>query len=241
MAENFNALATATRAYYERWRDWLEANPDANRKLVERLMTQGEPPPDQRDAAVVDAWKPGERARVEFEKLRQVKRGYSHTEKMVNTIVAIVDAELSGRGVTAVFGRPETCSKNIYHTKWKYDPDFKACLTAVRGLATEWKDGEAGRAIATAAKMLKMAAPKAVQKAIDSIDSYDPNVALRASLAVLDRGDVETAVKSTQVVDGEMEVKADDVKQSILGKMEQMRRALQRDGEQDNEETEPAT
>jgi hypothetical protein len=39
-------LRAGARSYLQRWTDWLAANPDADPRLVARLMDSGQPPPD---------------------------------------------------------------------------------------------------------------------------------------------------------------------------------------------------
>ena len=218
MTDSNVALIAGTRAYWDRWKAWLDAHPDADEKLVSRLMGRGEPPPDRSDMAVfVDDWKAATAVRDAFMALRRAQGdGYPHTEKKINTIVAIVDTELVGGSVTALLkgDDPDVCNFTTYHKKWKFEPEFAACLTAVRDIARNWEDGSKGLALAQASRLLAVASPKAAQKAINHIDSQDPNVSLRASLAVLDRAGVETAAKSSQELstpdDGSFTIKHDD-------------------------------
>lgn len=229
MADNAAILATSMRAYWDRWKLWLDANPDADQRLVQQLLGRGEPPPDRKDTAVfIDDWKTATAVHQAFDRLRQAKQGYPHAQRMIDTITAVVDAELSGQPITAVFERPDVCHETTWYKKWQHDPDVAACMTAVRESAQGWEDTARGLALAQAARLLAVSSPKAAQKAIAHIDSHDPNVSLRASLAVLDRAGVETAVKSSQTIDVET---ADDVKDAVMDKLSKMRRTLQGRGE----------
>lgn len=112
------------------------------------------------------------------------------------TVLALVDARIAGQPEESVWGRPETCSRNIYHAKWKKDPIFASVLENVTALARTWHDGRALRALSRAAERLALASPVAVARAITLMDSGDEAVALRAAFGILDRAGVETAAKS---------------------------------------------
>lgn len=141
-------------------------------------------------------------AQEEFNRLRRAKDGYPHTQKMIDTIVALVDARLAGLPETPVFDRPDTCAAGTYHVKWKHDPDFAQCLETVTKLAQEWHDGRALRALETAAERLALASPGAVAKLTEAlVHSGDWNVMVRSAVAILDRAGVQTAMKQS----GEMQ------------------------------------
>lgn len=124
-----------------------------------------------------------------------------HREKKRATILAIVDARLAGRSEETVWEprRPETCSRQIYHTKWKQEPVFAEVLDAVYRAARQWQDGRALRALRQAAERLALASPVAVATAIDALRAEDANVRLRAAFGILDRAGIETSTKSTVV------------------------------------------
>lgn len=118
------------------------------------------------------------------------------------TIIALVDARIAGHAEESVWGRPDTCSRNIYHAKWKKDPTFASVLENVTALARQWHDGRALRALSNAAERLALASPVAVAKAITMMNSADEAVALRAAFGILDRAGVETATKARTEVTG---------------------------------------
>ena len=120
-----------------------------------------------------------------------------HATKMRATVIALVDARLAGTIEEDVWRRADTCSRTVYHTKWKKDPTFAEVLTSVERMAREWKDGEAVRALGLAAKRLALASPVAVARAISMLHDADSNVVLRAAFGILDRAGVETAAKSS--------------------------------------------
>lgn len=136
-------------------------------------------------------------AHEEFKKLREAKAkaNYPHTQKMIDTIVALVDARIAGHPETPVFDRPDTCSATTYHTTWKHDKDFTDCLNNVTAFVRDWHDGRALRALEEAAEKLALAAPIAVGKAISLIGYGDASIALRAAFGVLDRAGVQTSTK----------------------------------------------
>jgi hypothetical protein len=125
-----------------------------------------------------------------------------HATKMRATVIALVDARLAGTIEEDVWRRADTCSRTVYHTKWKKDPTFAAVLGSVERMAREWKDGEAVRALGLAAKRLALASPVAVARAISMLHDADSNVVLRAAFGILDRAGVETAAKSSSEISG---------------------------------------
>jgi hypothetical protein len=124
-----------------------------------------------------------------------------HAVKQRATILALVDAHLSGRSEETVWGQAETCSRNTYHNKWKRNAVFVDVLGKVDTLAREWKDGRALRALQSAAERLALASPVAVAKVIEKLNSLDEQVVLRAAFGILDRAGMETAAKSSSTTD----------------------------------------
>jgi hypothetical protein len=120
-----------------------------------------------------------------------------HREKKRATILALVDARLAGKSEESVWHprRHDTCSRTVYHMKWKHEPVFAAVLEAVAKAARQWQDGRTVRALAMASERLQLASPAAVTTAIQAMMSDDPQVRLRAAFGILDRAGVETAPK----------------------------------------------
>ena len=118
-----------------------------------------------------------------------------HAHKKRNTVIALVDARLAGASEESVFKRPETCSRNTYHSKWKHDPTFGSVLERVERLARTWTDTRALRSLQDAAERMALASPAAVGVAIRLMSSQNEPVALRSAFGILDRAGVETAVK----------------------------------------------
>ena len=125
----------------------------------------------------------------------------AHADKKRATILALVDAHLSGRSEETVWDLPEACSRNTYHAKWKKDAVFGEVLASVDRLAREWKDGRALRALQSAAERLALASPVAVGKVIEQLQNADAQVVLRAAFGILDRAGMETATKSSSTTD----------------------------------------
>lgn len=119
-----------------------------------------------------------------------------HVEKQKRTILALVDARLSGRTEESVWSAPGTCNRSTYHTKWKKDPTFAGVLDACTKAAIAHRDGAAARALAQAAERLALAAPPAVGRLITLLNSADESIILRSAVAILDRAGVETGQKS---------------------------------------------
>lgn len=125
-----------------------------------------------------------------------------HATKKRNTIIALIDARLSGNSEEQIWKRPDTCSRNIYHEKWKRDPIFVDVLASVEQIARAWQDTTAIRALSKAAERLALASPVAVGRLIEKLNSADEAIVLRAALGILDRAGVETAVKSQTEIGG---------------------------------------
>ena len=120
-----------------------------------------------------------------------------HRLKKRATIVAIVDARLSGRSEETVWTKPDTCSRNIWHSKWKHDPVVADVLEQVSRLAGEHQDTRAVRALRQAAERMALASPIAAAKVIEQLAAADPAIVLRAAFGILDRGGLETANKAS--------------------------------------------
>lgn len=128
-----------------------------------------------------------------------------HLAKKRATIIHLVDARISGKPEETVFRLPNTCSRNIYHTKWKIDPIFSTVLSAVQSKAQTWHDTREMRALAAASRELKLATPDAVAALVASMaEGKEESTIVRAAIAILDRAGLETAPKSTasQMVKG---------------------------------------
>lgn len=136
-----------------------------------------------------------------------------HLAKKRATIIALVDARLSGASEESVWDRPETCSRTVYHNKWKRDKVFADVLAEVTKLAQGWEDGRATLALAGAAKALALASPSAVARLVAMLTSPEDAVVVRSAVAILDRAGMETAVKQQHELAGKagqpVEVKHD--------------------------------
>lgn len=125
-----------------------------------------------------------------------------HLAKKRATIIALVDARLSGASEESVWGRPETCSRTVYHNKWKKDSTFARVLAEVTRLAQGWEDGRTALALAGAARALALASPKAVGRLVDMLTSLEDAVVVRSAIAILDRAGMETATKAQHELGG---------------------------------------
>ncbi len=130
-------------------------------------------------------------AEEQLERLTEPQR-----RKKRRTIIALVDAELAGNSDESVWKLPGTCSRRIYHAKWKREPVFAAVLDAVMRLAFQENDRRILRALGAAAGKLALNAPDAVDNLVALMDSGDESIVYRASVAILDRAGLETGVKT---------------------------------------------
>ncbi len=130
-----------------------------------------------------------------------------HARKKRDTVIALVDARLSGRPEESVWELPQACSRTIYHTKWKHDEVFSAVLAEVFGVAQHWQDTRALRALQSAAERMALASPVAAAKLIGLMNADDAAIVLRAATAILDRAGVETAQKQTSETHASIDVR----------------------------------
>lgn len=122
--------------------------------------------------------------------------------KKRDTILALVDARISGRSENDVWRLPHTCARSTYHGKWKKDALFADVLASVTELARGARSEIALEALSDAALSLAISAPEAVKTAIHLMGSLDDTISLRAAFGILDRAGVETATKQSSEVSG---------------------------------------
>lgn len=146
-----------------------------------------------------------------------------HREKKRATVIALVDARVSGHSEETIWDRqrfPDVCARSVYHGKWKKNALFMEVLANVTALAQAWKDGEELRSIELAARKLRLAAPVVADQLVSVATTgrvrrvqdagagprvvYEDAAAgeiLRATLALLDRAGMETATKTDARID----------------------------------------
>lgn len=146
-----------------------------------------------------------------------------HREKKRATVIALVDARLSGQSEELIWDRekfPNVCARSVYHGKWKKNALFMDVLAKVTELAQGWKDGEELRAVQSAVRKLRMATPavadqlvgvatlgrvRRVQQGVNGAQVVFENASsaevIRAAVALLDRAGIETAAKTDARVD----------------------------------------
>ncbi len=139
-----------------------------------------------------------------------------HLEKKKATILAIVDARLSGQAEERVFERPDTCSRTVWHTKWKRDAEIGGRAERIFQAASEWRDNRTLLALAEAVETLQLSAPDAVNRLVAIMNqAADLTNSRLAAVAVLDRAGTSTASKSS--VDVDMSTLSDAELQAIIG------------------------
>lgn len=137
-----------------------------------------------------------------------------HRRKKRNTIIALVDARLAGRSEETVWGRPEVCSRTVYHLKWKHDPAFVSVLEEVTQIAHRWQDKRMLQALRSASERMALAAPVAAAKLVALLASEKPSVVLRAATAILDRTGIDLRAQLAQPSDLEIVVRWGDEEQN---------------------------
>lgn len=144
----------------------------------------------------------------------QLERITGHlAAKKRRTVVALVECRLNGVGLDRAFsGRADTCSRNVWHVKWKHDPIIADVFARVEEMALAWQADRATRALESAAEMLSMAAPNSAAALIALLKAEEPRERRQAAVAILDRAGVLTASKTTvdfsRLSDDELEAMA---------------------------------
>lgn len=139
-------------------------------------------------------------AQEELDKLRAAHAGHRDLQKMVTTIIAIVDARLAGESETSVFKRKDTCNQTTYYRKWKADEAFAACLTNLTELARKWKDEKALRAVNKAAETIAILSQPAAFKLGQLLKSADESIRARVALGIIDRAGATAAGREAREV-----------------------------------------
>ena len=122
--------------------------------------------------------------------------GLQHERKKKDTLIALIDANMSGKSEETVWEREDTCARSTWHEKWKRDPLIAEVLERARRLAHDWRDGLAANTLAEAAELLALESYASVQEAARLRDeSEDDRVRLQAAFGILDRADIKTATK----------------------------------------------
>lgn len=122
--------------------------------------------------------------------------GEQHERKKKDTLIAIIDANMSGKSEETVWGREDTCARSTWHDKWKKDPLIFDVLERARRVAHSWRDNLAATTLAEAAELLALESYASVQTAAHLRDeSEDDRVRLQAAFGILDRADIKTATK----------------------------------------------
>ena len=122
--------------------------------------------------------------------------GLQHERKKKDTLIALIDANMSGKSEETVWEREDTCARSTWHEKWKRDPLIAEVLERARRLAHDWRDGLAANTLAEAAELLALESYASVEKAAYLRDkSDDDRVQLQAAFGILDRADIKTATK----------------------------------------------
>ena len=137
-----------------------------------------------------DGWK-----KAIFAELARLN-GMQHERKKKDTLIAIIDANMSGNSEETVWGRGDTCARSTWHDKWKKDPIIADVLERARRLAHDWRDGLAANTLAEAAELLALQSYASVEEMVRLRDkSGDDRVRLQASTGILDRAGALTAAK----------------------------------------------
>ena len=132
-------------------------------------------------------------ATAQLDRLRDER----HYGKMRATIIALVGARLAGESEETVWEprRAETCSQQVYQSKWKKAAAVCGCVGAGDGAGARVCRWASVAARQQAAERPALASPVAVATAVGELRSDDPAIRLRAAFGILDRAGIETAPK----------------------------------------------
>lgn len=145
------------------------------------------------------------------------------------TIIGMVDARLSNIPESEVFRRPETCSKTTYYGRWLPDETFSSVLENVLAIAYANRDNRAMRALQRSGERLALAAPVAVMKLVELLQSDNERIALGAALGILDRAGVDVVAGNSEpmrklVTYAEVREELDRIAGGLARRAELMRR-----------------
>ena len=134
--------------------------------------------------------------------LNRVARGRNQGRKRA-TMIAVAQANAWGYGTKDLWDRDDLnlVARGTFYN-WMSDPDFNA---GMKELTTIFQDFFLKTSFVNASRasmILSMGAPLAAMTALQIAGSDDENIALRASVAILDRADFMTAQKTGTLVQG---------------------------------------
>lgn len=138
-----------------------------------------------------------------------------HRQKKRATVLGLVAAKLAGKSEESVFGKEDTCSRNIWHSKWKRDEVISSVLATVLAAAETWRATDELRSLQAASRYLALGAPAAAARLVTMLAHADAAQARLAAQAILDRADFSTAAKSSSL-HGEMDELLDDEEQAAV-------------------------
>ena len=135
----------------------------------------------------------------QIDELLEEFAGSQHEAKKRQTIIAIIRAKLANTSVEEVFALPHTCGRTTWHTKWKKQEDISRVLREAEAIAQRYQSQASMRATAYAVETLQYASAEATDELRRLLRSpVNPQIRLKAAIAILDRGSIETAKKETQ-------------------------------------------
>lgn len=132
-------------------------------------------------------------------------RGTEKDKKRL-TVIALIDARIGGESDASVFRKAGTVSRDTWYKKWSKDPLITHVLETIENMVRPARDRAALAAMAGAAGTMQLSSPAAVARVIELMESKDDAVALKAAFGLLDRAGMETAVKSSTSIEGEIPI-----------------------------------
>lgn len=132
-------------------------------------------------------------------------KGHERDKKRL-TVIALIDARIGGESDASVFRKAGTVSRDIWYKKWSKDPLIASVLDTIENMVRPARDRAALAAMAGAAATMQLSSPGAVARAVELMQSKDDAVALKAAFGLLDRAGMETAIKSSTALEGDIPI-----------------------------------
>lgn len=123
--------------------------------------------------------------------------------KQATTIMQILLAEVNGVGWDKpdFWGQTNTCARSTFYKWMSDDPQFPSVLRDCRAAVHDWRQEQAAASIDETLLLLKLGGPAAVRQLLRIIESgRSEHAKVSAILGLLDRADLQTAVKQTHAI-----------------------------------------
>ena len=118
-----------------------------------------------------------------------------HAKKKRTTVIKLAFAKANQQVFDEVFNQPDTCSRIIWYTKWRSDPDISAAFDVCYRRALEWADEETIELETFYRRRRRQSSAKHAADAPDAIasvmnnQSQDGNARIKAATTLISLAD----------------------------------------------------